>query len=80
MAIGQNYKTNPDDQGIVRSVTVLVGVDDNSNCYPILERLISKLVLILEANNIDSPKKGAWRGIKMMNHLRGASCYGYLIC
>ena len=68
------------NQGIVRSVTVLLGIDDNSNRERILERSISKLVLILEANDIDSPTKGASHGIKMMNHLRGASCYSYLIC
>ena len=36
-------------------------------------------ILIPEANGIDSPMKGAWHGIKMMNHLRGDSCYSYLI-
>ena len=46
--------TNPDNQGIVRSVTLLLGIDDNSNCKQILELSISNLVLILEANNIDS--------------------------
>ena len=68
-------ETNPDDQGIVRSVALLLGIDDNSNRKRILERLISKLVLILEDNDIDSPTKGAWHGIKMMNNFRGASCY-----
>ena len=52
-------KTNPDDQGIVRSVTLLLGIDDNNNRERILECPISKLVLILEANDIDSPTKGA---------------------
>ena len=46
--------TNPDNQGIVRSVTLLLGIDDNSNREQILEHSISNLVLILEANNIDS--------------------------
>ena len=32
----------------------LLGIDDNSNCEQILEHSISNLVLILEANNIDS--------------------------
>ena len=67
-------KTNPDYQVTVRSVTMLLGIDDNSNRKRILERPISKLVLILEANDIDSPTKGTWHSIKMMNHLRGASC------
>ena len=40
-------KTNPDDQGIVRSVTLFLGNDDNNNRERILERPISKLVLIL---------------------------------
>ena len=73
-------KTNPHDQGIVRSVTLLLGIDDNNNHEQTLERPISKLIFILEANNIGSPKKGVWHGIKMMNFLRGASCYSYLIC
>ena len=47
--------TNPDNQGIVRSVTLLLGVDDNNNRERILEQPISKLVLILEASHIDSP-------------------------
>ena len=51
-------KTNPDYQVTVRSVTMLLGIDDNSNRKRILERPISKLVLILEANDIDSPTKG----------------------
>ena len=73
-------KTNPEDQGIVRNMTLLLGTDGNSNRERILERPVSKLVLILTANDIDSPKKGAWHGIKMMSHLRRASCYSYLIC
>ena len=72
-------KTNSDDQGIARSVTLLLGIDDNNNRKRILERPISKLILILEANDMDSPKKRAWHGIKMMNLSRGVSCYSYLI-
>ena len=49
---------NPHDQGIVVSVTQLLGIADN-NCEQILERPIPKLVLILEANYIDSLIKGA---------------------
>ena len=52
-------KTNPDNQGIVRSVTLLLDIDDNNNREQILECPISKLVLILEGNNIDSPSKEA---------------------
>ena len=48
--------TNPDNQGIVRSVTLLLGIDDNSDCEQILELSISNLVLILEANYIDSQR------------------------
>ena len=55
----ETIKTNPDDQGIVRSVILLLGIDDNNNRDQILERPISKLVLILEANDSDSPTKGA---------------------
>ena len=55
----KTIKANPDDQGIVRSVALLLGTDDNNNRERILERPISKLVLILEANDIDSPTKGA---------------------
>ena len=53
---------NPDDQWMVRSVTLLLCIDNNSNCERILEHPISTLVLILEAVNIDSMTKGAWRG------------------
>ena len=42
---------------IVRSVTLLLGIDDNNNREQILECPISKLVLILEANDIDSPMR-----------------------
>ena len=66
-------KTNPDNQGIVRSVTLLLDIDDNNNREQILECPISKLVLILEANDIDSPTKGVWHSIKITNPLRGAS-------
>ena len=55
----KTIKANPDDQGIVRSVALLLGTDDNNNREEILEHPISKLVLILEANNIDSLTKGA---------------------
>ena len=48
--------TNPDNQGIVRSVTLLLGIDDNSDCEQILELSISNLVLILESNYIDSQR------------------------
>ena len=40
-------------------VTLLLGIDDNNNREQILECPISKLVLILEGNNIDSPSKEA---------------------
>ena len=40
-------------------MTLLLGIDDNSNREQILECPISKLVLILETNNIDSSRKGA---------------------
>ena len=43
----KTIKANPDDQGIVRSVALLLGTDDNNNRERILERPISKLVLIL---------------------------------
>ena len=52
-------ETNPDNQGIVRSVTLLLGIDDNSSPKQISERQISKLVLILEANDSDFPTMGA---------------------
>ena len=73
-------KKNPDDQGIFRSVTLLLGIDDNNNCERIVECPVSKLVLILEDNDIDSPRKGSWHSIQMMNYLRRASCCSYLIC
>ena len=52
-------ETNPDDQGIVSSATLLLGIDYKSNRERILERPVSKLVMILEANDIDSPTRGA---------------------
>ena len=51
--------TNPDHQVIVRSVTLFPGIYDNSNRERILERPVSKLLLILEANNINSSPKRA---------------------
>ena len=59
MNFGVDGATNPDDQGIVRSATLLLGIDDNNNRERTLECPISKLVLILEVNDIDSPTKGA---------------------
>ena len=38
---------------------LLLGIDDNSSRERILERTILKLVLIVEANYIDFPMKGA---------------------
>ena len=40
-------------------MTLLLGIDDNNNREQILEHPISKLVLILEGNNISSPKEGS---------------------
>ena len=45
---------NPHDREIVGSVTQLLRIADNNNCEEILERPISKLVLILEASYTDS--------------------------
>ena len=53
-----------------KSVTLLLGIRNNINHERILERPILKLVMILEPNDIDSPTKGAWYDIKMMNLLR----------
>ena len=66
------FKTNPDDQVIVMSMTLLLGIDGNNNRERILERPISKMILILEANDMDSPMKGDWHSIKIMNHLSGS--------
>ena len=49
--------TNSDDQGTVRSVTLLVGNDGDKKQDQILVRPITKLVLILEADDIDSPTR-----------------------
>lgn len=73
-------ETNPDDQGMVRTMILLHGIDDNSNLEWTLEHPISKLFLILEAEDFDFPMKGVWHGIKTGNHFRGTSCYRYLIC
>ena len=47
------------NKGLLRSVTLLLGIDDNRNCEQILEHPISIFVLILEANNVNPPMKGA---------------------
>ena len=39
-------------------MTLLLGIDGNNNRERILERPISKMILILEANDMDSPMKG----------------------
>ena len=75
MTIVQSLKRIQTIKELLR--VLLLGIDDNSSRERILERTILKLVLIVEANYIDFPMKGAWHGIKMKNHLRGASCYSY---
>ena len=52
-------RTNSDDKGVVRSVNLLLGNSGNKDDKCILERLITKIVLLLEAEDVDSPTKGA---------------------
>ena len=51
--------TNSDDKGVVRSVKLLLGNSGNKDDKCILERPITKIVLLLEAEDVDSPTKGA---------------------
>ena len=51
--------TNSDDKGVVRSVKLLLGNSGNKDDKYILERPITKIVLLLEAEDVDSPTKGA---------------------
>ena len=50
--------TNLDDKGIVRSVNLLLGTSGNNDDKRILERPVTKIVLLLEVEYVDSPTKG----------------------
>ena len=50
---------NSDDKRVVRSVKLLLGNSGNKDDKYILERPITKIVLLLEAEDVDSPTKGA---------------------
>ena len=50
--------TNSDDKGVVQSVKLLLGYSGNNNDKCILERSITKIVLLLEVEDVDSPTKG----------------------
>ena len=51
--------TNSDDKGAVRSVKLLLGNSGNKDDKCILEQPITKIVLLLEVKDADSPMKGA---------------------
>ena len=51
--------TNSDDKGAVRSVKLLLGNSGNKGDKCILEQPITKIVLLLEVKDADSPMKGA---------------------
>ena len=51
--------TNSDDKGVVQSVKLLLGNSANNNDKRILERPVTKIVLLLEVEDVDSPTKGA---------------------
>ena len=51
--------TNSDDKGVVRSVKLLLGNSGNNDDKRILERPVTKIVLLLEVEDVDSPTKGA---------------------
>ena len=57
MTIVQSLKRIQTIKELLR--VLLLGIDDNSSRERILERTILKLVLIVEANYIDFPMKGA---------------------
>ena len=50
---------NSDDKGVVRSVKLLLGNSGNKDDKCILERPITKIVLLLEVEDVDSLTKGA---------------------
>ena len=51
--------TNSDDKGVVQSVKLLLGNSGNKDDKCILERPITKTVLLLEVEDVDFPTKGA---------------------
>ena len=51
--------TNSDDKGVVRSVKLLLGNNGNNDDKRILERPMTKILLLLEVEDVDSPTKGA---------------------
>ena len=57
MTIVQSLKRIQTIKELLR--VLLLGIDDNSSRERILERTILKLLLIVEANYIDLPMKGA---------------------
>ena len=57
MTIVQSLKRIQTIKELLR--VLLLGIDDNSSRERILERTILKLILIVEANYIDFPMKGA---------------------
>ena len=59
--IGQCVKLlerNSDDKGVVQSVKLLLGYSGNNNDKCILERPITKILLLLEVEDVNSPTKG----------------------
>ena len=50
---------NSDDKGAVQSVKLLVGNSGNKDDKRILERPITKIVLLLEVEDVNFPTKGA---------------------
>ena len=50
--------TNSDDKGVVRSLKLLLGNSGNKDDKHILERPITKIVLLLEVKDVDSSTKG----------------------
>ena len=51
--------TNSDDKGVVQSIKLLLGNSGNKDDKCILEQPITKVVLLLELEDADSPTKGA---------------------
>ena len=51
--------TNQDDKGVVGSVKLLLGNSGNKDDRCIVEQPITKIVLLLEVEDVDSSMKGA---------------------
>ena len=52
-------ETNSDDKGVVQSVKLLLSNSGNKDDKRIFERPVTKIVLLFEVEDVDSPTKAA---------------------